>query len=118
MTPSFRDEYYKLNAIFQCYIKLIDPEDESYFEMYEPFLREIHDFINSQKVLKLDKLMTSGLIDIPDTDDERITFKHKIESISKDCIQLTLGQVSADGKTIGVAKTIAVYFYQKDAQAQ
>ena len=62
--------------------KLICQDDEFYDPIHELTLKEIHDFINAQNVLKLDKFMATGLIDLPDRDEGRITFKHKIELVS------------------------------------
>ena len=54
--------------------------------------------------------MVSGLIDIPDTQEERVTYKHKIESLDENILKITMGQISLDGKVEGVAKRITITF--------
>ena len=55
-------------------------------------------------------MMLSGLIDIPEPDDGRILFKHRIDAISRDVLKITMGQITADGNINGVAKIITVEF--------
>ena len=90
-------------------LNLVDENDESYSPMHKHSLQEIHDFINSQKVLKLNKLMISGLVDIPD-EERRVAFRYKIESIAEDALKITMGFMSLEGKIKGVGQTITITF--------
>ena len=91
-------------------LKLVDPEDESYCSKHNDILQRIHDFINSKRVLRLDKMMISGIIDVPEPDDGRITYKNRIEAVSPEILKITMGQINPDGNINGVARIITIEF--------
>ena len=91
-------------------LKLVDENDESYSTLHQHSLQDIHNFINSQKVLKLDKLVMSGLIDIPDADGGRIAFRHKIESVAEDTLKILMGYMSVEGIIKVIGQTITITF--------
>ena len=65
-TPSFREEFFKMNSIFTMLFNLVDQDDESYSPHHQLYLDPIHKFLNSEDLLHLGKMITSGLIHMYD----------------------------------------------------
>ena len=85
-------------------LKLIDESDESYSPKHKDILMQAHQFLNSKDVFLLDKLMLTGIIDVP----ESVKFEHKFEQISEGDLKIILGQINKKGLIQGVAKTINI----------
>ena len=77
--------------MFQMSFNLIDENDETYSSEHFIILREAHELLNTPKVICLDKMMNSGVIDIPNTMNGRLTFKHKIEYQNESVLKITMG---------------------------